>query len=205
MILRDTMFKIERDNVLHIVSEHYGYKTEPYYRILDYESRGVHVSPTSKDVIDASVVPICLERLKLKGVPVCRWGISQEYVPIPSILYGMNYFSNTSNYITVEDSSVAKKVIDHITNNGKYPLCYQELNEGYSIELVVSIFGNVIERDRSVVDIAKKIYETFFIPLVTLIFVRYGDKYFLSSLTSIKYSKMSKKERMLLNSYIGGK
>jgi hypothetical protein len=202
MIPRDAIFKIERGGTLHIVSEHYGYKTEPYYTILDYESRGVSVLPTSKDVIDASVVPICLERARLNGIPVCKWGISQGYVPTPSILYGMNYFSCNSNYSIIEDGNSAKKVIDHITNNGKYPFCYQELNKGYSVESVVSIFGNVIDKEKNVADVAKKIYDIFSIPLVTLILVRYEDRYFLSSLTMVKYSKLSKKERALLYSYL---
>ena len=48
MIPRDAIFKIKRDNGLHIVSEHYGYKTEPYYTILDYEARGIKVSQQVK-------------------------------------------------------------------------------------------------------------------------------------------------------------
>jgi hypothetical protein len=202
MIPRDAIFKIERGGTLHIVSEHYGYKTEPYYTILDYEARGVNVFPTSRDVIDASVVPICLERARLNGIPVCKWGISQGYVPIPSILYGMNYFSNTSDYSLVESVPDSKKVINHITNNGKYPFCYQDLPEGGTIEPIISIFGNVVEKDRVVSNIAKKIYGIFNIPIITLVFIRCGEECFLSSLSSAKYSAMTKKERALLKSYL---
>ena len=109
MIPRDAIFKIERGGTLHIVSEHYGYKTEPYYTILDYESRGVNVFPTSRDAIDASVVPICLERARLRGIPVCKWGISQSFVPTPSIVYGMNYFSKTSDYSFVDEEDFYEK------------------------------------------------------------------------------------------------
>jgi hypothetical protein len=202
MIPRDTIFKIEINNDLHIVSEHYGYKTEPYYTILDYEARGIKVAPTSRDVIDASVVPICLERARAVGVPVCKWGVSQGYVPIPSIIYGVNYFSNTTDYSIVEDIVASKKVINHITNNGKYPFCYQELKEGHSMESVISIFGNTVDKERDITNIAKKIYEIFSIPLVTLVFIRVGEECFLSSLSSVKYSKMSKKERVILEEYL---
>ena len=200
MIPRDTIFKIKRDNGLHIVSEHYGYKTEPYYTILDYESRWDNIFPKSKDIIDASVVPICLERARLEGVTVCKWGISQEYAPSPSIVYGMNYFSNTSDYSIIGEDS--KKIINHITNYGKYPFCYQVVERNSEIETVVSIFGESVDKDRDVAAIAKKIYNIFRIPLVTLVFVRSGDECLLSSISQAKYSKLSKGERSLLKSHL---
>ena len=60
-----------------MISEDYSYKTEPYYTILHHELDGKIVSPTSSAVLDAFVVPICLERPKSAGIPVCEWGISQ--------------------------------------------------------------------------------------------------------------------------------
>ena len=201
MIPRDAIFKIERGGTLHIVSEHHGYKTEPYYTILDYEARGVNVFPTSRDAIDASVVPICLERARLRGIPVCKWGISQSFVPTPSIVYGMNYFSKTSDYSFVDENNV-KKVVNHITNNGKYPFCYQEINDSTDIISAISVFGETVDKERDVANISKKIYDIFHIPLTTLTFVLDGESCFLSSLSQSRYSKMSKGERVLLKSYL---
>ncbi|MFA5222514.1 MAG: hypothetical protein WC391_09560, partial [Methanoregula sp.] len=98
---KDTMFVVRRGSTFHVISEDYSYKTEPYYTILQHEVDGKIVSPTSRQVLDAFVVPICLERLKSAGIPVCEWGISQAYVPFPSILYGLNYFATSSDYFVV--------------------------------------------------------------------------------------------------------
>jgi len=200
--VRDALFSVSRDHILHIISEKYFYKTEPYYTILRHELEGKAVLPTSSAVLDASVVPICLEQAHLAGIPVCEWGISQGYIPLPSILYGLNYFASTSDYSVVRDGETAKEVIRHITNKGKYPFCYQELQDGATIESCVSIFGHAVGKCESTTAIAEKIYAIFKIPLVTLVLVRYGDRCLLSSLASVKYSQLIPEERALLAAYI---
>ena len=200
--VRDALFTVTREHVLHIVSEQYFYKTGPYYTILRHEMEGKTVLPTSSAVLDASVVPICLERAHLAGIPVCEWGISQGYVPLPSILYGLNYFATTSDYSVVSDSVHAKDVIKHITNKGKYPFCYQELKDGATIESCISIFGTTTGTCDSTAEIARKIYAVFAIPLVTLVLVRYGNRCLLSSLAPTKYSQLAPAERVLLAAYL---
>jgi len=86
---------------------------------------GRPVRPSTSDVLDAYVVPICLERAKQAGIPVCSWEISQGYVPLPAIIYGLNYFAASSDYVVVNNGEKAKEVIRHVTNKGKYPFCYQ--------------------------------------------------------------------------------
>lgn len=129
LLTRDTMFTLSRDGIVHVVSENYYYKAEPYYTILNYENRGIEVRPLSRAVLDAYVVPICLERAERAGIRVCEWGISQGSVPLPAILYGLNYFATTSDFFIVHDTVNAKEVIKHVTNKGKYPFCYQKLPE----------------------------------------------------------------------------
>ena len=116
----------------------YSYKTEPYYTILNYELDGKNVRPASSAVPDAYVVPICLERAKLAGIPVAEWGISQGYVPLPSIIYGLNYFATSADFFLVTDSEKAKEVIAHVTNKGKYPFCYQKIPPGATVHSCVS-------------------------------------------------------------------
>jgi hypothetical protein len=200
--VREALFTVSRDHVLHIVSEQYFYKTEPYYTILRHEMEGRTVLPASSAVLDAGVVPICLERARLAGIPVCEWGISQGYVPLPSILYGLNYFANTSDYSVVSDSEMAKEIIKHITNKGKYPFCYQKLKDGAAIESCVAIFGNTVGKCEGAAAIAREIYGIFAIPLVTLVLVRYGDRCLLSSLAPTKYSQLAPAERALLAAYL---
>ena len=106
-IPKDSLFFIRRDNISHIISENYSYKTETYYSILSYELEGRPVLPSSRVILDAYVVPLCLERAKRGGIPVCDWGISQGYVPLPVILYGLNYFATTSDFFVAESTGCA--------------------------------------------------------------------------------------------------
>jgi hypothetical protein len=201
-LLRDSLHILERDGICHVISEDYSYKTEPYYTILDYELRGKEVRPASSAVIDAYVVPMCLERAKLAGIPVAEWGIAQGFVPLPSIIYGLNYFATSADYFLVRDEGKAKEVIAHVTNKGKYPFCYQKIGAGTTVHSCVSIFGRTAGSCAAVAGLAGKIYDLFSIPLVTMVFVRDGDEYRLSSLSPAKYSRISTDERALLSAYL---
>jgi hypothetical protein len=201
-LLKDSLFVIKRNDTHHIISENYYYKTEPYYTILQLELEGKKVEPTSSAVLDAYVIPICLSRAASAGIPVCEWGISQAYVPLPAILYGLNYFSTTLDYFVVSDNEKAKDVIKHITNNGKYPFCYQKFPDGSDIVTCTSVFGRTADAGTPVSEYAGKIYEIFRLPLVKLVFVRTGDLYALSSLSPTRYAQISEGERTLLSAYL---
>ena len=201
-IPRDTIFTVWREDTCHIVSENYSYKSESYYSILRNEMDGTPVLPSSAAVLDAYVVPVCLERAYLAGIPVCEWGISQGYAPLPSVLYGLNYFATTSDYSVVSDNDKAKEIIKHITNKGKYPFCYQKLGDGAEIEFCRAIFGKTAGRNQNTSDIAKRVYDLFGIPLVTIIFVKYNNRCLLSSLAPTRYSQLTSAERTLLSAYL---
>jgi hypothetical protein len=201
-MIRDSLFIIRRGDIYHIISENYSYKTESYYSILHHELEGKLVRPSSSAVLDAYVVPICLERAKLAGIPVCTWGISQGYFPFPAILYGLNYFATTSDFFVVNDNDKAKDVIKHITNMGKYPFCYQKLDDGATIHSCIAIFGKTATSCTPISLLAEKVYEHFSIPLVTMVFVKTGEQYMLSSLAPTKYSQLSVDERTLLTAYL---
>jgi RimK-like ATPgrasp N-terminal domain len=201
-LLRDSLHVLERDGIWHVISEDYSYKTEPYYTILTYELDGKNVRPASSAVLDAYVVPMCLERAKLAGIPVAEWGISQGYVPLPSIIYGLNYFATSADFFVVRDEAKAKEVIMHVTNKGKYPFCYQKIPPGATVHSCVSIFGRTADSCAAIAGLAEKIYQLFSIPLVTMVFVRTGDEYLLSSLSPTKYSRISGDERALLTAYL---
>jgi len=201
-LLRDSLHILERDGIWHVISEDYSYKTEPYYSILTYELQGKNVRPQSSAVLDAYVVPMCLERAKLAGIPVTEWGISQGFVPLPSVIYGLNYFATSADFFVVKDDAKAKEVITHVTNKGKYPFCYQKISPDATVHSCVSIFGKTADSCASVRGLAERIYNLFSIPLVTMVFVRTGDEYLLSSLSPTKYSQISGDERALLNAYL---
>lgn len=200
---KDSLFIMKRDNAWHVVSEDYSYKTESYYTILQHELEGKPVRPSSEAVLDAYVVPICLERAFRAGIPVCEWGISQAYVPLPALLYGLNYFATSADFFVVNDTEQARNVIKHITNKGKYPFCYQKLGEGATIHTCTAIFGRTVQACHEIAGFAEKCYSLFSIPLVHMIFVKTGTEFALSSLAPIRYNHLTEEERKLLASYIG--
>jgi len=201
-LLRDSLHVLEQDGVWHVISEDYSYKTEPYYTILSYELMGRDVRPASSTVLDAYVVPICLERARQAGIPVAEWGVSQGYVPLPSIIYGLNYFATSADFFEVRDGKKAKEVIAHVTNKGKYPFCFQKIPADAAIRSCTSIFGRTTGSCPAVAGLARKIYRVFNIPLVTLVFVRTKKGWLLSSLAPARYSRISGDERALLTAYL---
>ena len=201
-LVKDSLFTVKRGDTLHVISENYFYKTGPYYTILSHELEGEKVRPSSTDILDAYVVPICLERAKLAGIPVCEWEISQAYVPLPSIIYGLNYFATTSDFFAVSDAGHAKEVIKHVTNKGKYPFCYQKIPEDATIHSCPAIFGKTNDACSIVAPIAERIYEVFSMPLVRMIMVRTRNRYELSSLSPMRYSQLTDTDRALLSAYI---
>jgi hypothetical protein len=203
-IVKDSLFTLRRGEISYIISENYAYKTEAYYSILQHELRGEPVQPASRAILDAYVVPLCLERANLAGIPVCTWGISQAYIPLPAILYGLNYFASPSDYFVIREMDQAKEIIKHITNKGKYPFCYQKLTDEATIHSCISIFGKTTSPEPSIIQIVKRVYEQFLIPLVTMNFVKTADSYLLSSLSPTKYSHLMTDERTILTAYLTG-
>ena len=199
---KDIMYALEEDDSQYIINESYFYKTEPYYTIVKNEHEGIKTIPSSSDVLDAYIVPICLEKAKLAEIPVCDWVISYQYISLPAIVYGLNYFSTPSDHFMVKDVVEAKKVIKHVTNLGKYPFCYQKIIDSAAVVKCVSIFGKTINCcDRQSV-MADKIYKAFRLPLVEVVLVKDESGYHLSSLAPVKYSQLSKEETEMLQNLL---
>ncbi len=196
------MYVLEENDSQYIINESYFYKTEPYYTIVKNEHEGIKTVPSSSDVLDAYIVPICLEKAKLAGIPVCDWIISNQYVSLPALVYGLNYFSTPEEHFVVSDIAEATQVIKHVTNHGKYPFCYQKISDASSVTKCVSIFGKTINCCESVSTLAEKIYEVFRLPLVEIVLVKDAEGYHLSSLAPVKYSQLSKEENEILHSLL---
>ena len=195
---RDIMYVLKEDDSQYIVNESYFYKTEPYYTIVRNENDGIETIPSSSDVLDAYIVPICLEKAKQAGIPVCEWIISNVYVSLPAIVYGLNYFSTPSDHFLVSDLEEAKQIIKHVTNRGRYPFCYQKISEKAAVVKCVSIFGKSVNCCEKARDLAEKIYEVFRLPLVEMVMVKDEAGCRLSSLSPVKYSQLSKDETEML-------
>ncbi|MDD1674428.1 MAG: RimK-like ATPgrasp N-terminal domain-containing protein [Methanomicrobiales archaeon] len=193
---------VAREGQEHLVSESYFYKTEAYYTLVTSELEGKDIIPSSREVVEAFVVPVCLMKAEMAGIPVCAWEISYAYAPVPSILYGINYFSDPADYIILNNPDTSGALITHITNKLKYPFCYQKIEDPAQVMNTLCVFGNVAGNDPDLASIAEKIYRCFRIPLFTMVLVRQDEGYLLSSLTSFKFAKLSIRERQLIRDVI---
>ncbi|NYT17677.1 MAG: hypothetical protein GKC06_06710 [Methanomicrobiales archaeon] len=191
-------YLVNRSGSLYVVSENYSYKTEPYYLILSRELNRAQVYPDSRSVLDASIVPVCLDRASRSGIPVADCFIYQSCGKVPAVLYGLNYFSCSSEYAVVQNMDSAKEVIRHITNNGKYPFCCQQLREGEEVVKIHAIFGRVHNYGEDLSHYAELLFSEFHIPLVTMVWIHADGQYRLSSLTPTRYSALSPDEKSLL-------
>ncbi|MGD9910925.1 MULTISPECIES: RimK-like ATPgrasp N-terminal domain-containing protein [Methanothrix] len=196
------MYTLNKNGTVYIINESYFYKTEPYYTIVQNEFEGIRTVPSSSAVLDAYIVPICLEKARMAGIPVCEWVVSYAYITLPAIVYGLNYFSTPSEHFVVKDFTSAKKAIKHVTNYGKYPFCYQKISDEAEVAVYTSIFGRTIDCSDEIETLAEKIYAVFNIPLVSLVLVRDLGGYRLSSLAPVMYSQLSEKERDLMKSIL---
>ena len=200
---RDFIHERQRGATTYIVSEDYSYKTEAYYQILGLGMEGRETIPSTRDLLDAYVVPLCLARAGKAGIPVCEWGISDEHVPLPSLLYGISYFADPSEYSLVRDLETAAPVIKYITGNGKYPFCYQPITETADIVTCVAIFGRTAGAPEPLAELAEKVHRLFRIPLMGIVSVFNGE-YRLSSITPVWYSTLSREEKGILGEILSG-
>jgi hypothetical protein len=194
---------ITREGREHLVSESYFYKTEAYYTIVTSELEGRDITPSSREVVEAFVVPVCLMKAKMAGIPVCEWEISYAYAPVPSILYGINYFSDPADYIILNNPQTAGELVSHITNKLRYPFCYQKIEDPAHVVSTLCVFGKISPADPAMAAIAERIYRCFRIPLFTIVLVRNGEEYLLSSLTPFKFAKLASRDRGLIQEVIG--
>ena len=201
---RESIHTVERDGTSYLVSENYSYKSEAYYAILMQETQGLRVEPGTKAILDAFVVPICLERARMDGIPVAEYSISQSCIPAPAVIYGLNYFACTSHFEVLGQDDSARELVRHVTNNGKYPFCSQRLDAGARIERAVSIFGNVCCNDPALAEMAAGVWESFRIPLVEIVSIRGPGGLRLSSICPVRYSRLTPAEKELLSLYLSG-
>jgi hypothetical protein len=200
-----SIYQVRRNGRIHVVAEDYSYKTACYYTLLSRELSGEPVDPDPETVLDAAVVPLCLGRASRAGIPVAECAISQSCTArLPAVLYGLNYFSSPSEFTVVRTPEAEREVIRHITNNGKYPFCYQVLGDGDDMMAATAIFGKSVGHGPEIEAAAAGLYGEFRIPLMTMVFIRGTPGYLLSSLAPARYSSLSAAEKALLSAYISG-
>ncbi len=182
---------LNEDGTFVNLAGRYEYLELPYYVSQDIENNGGVVRPNCRDMLDAYVVPLFLEKAKLAGLPVPEYFITNSYFEPPVIVDSVNPFSSRSR--TVLKMSQQKSVAKSITRNFTYAACIQELPPDARVETFRSVLGwCVAPRYR---ELSRHVWETFGVPLARVRVVRPPDGAILfSRITSLLLQDLKQRE-----------
>ncbi|MDH7510308.1 MAG: RimK-like ATPgrasp N-terminal domain-containing protein [Methanolinea sp.] len=203
-LARDRVYTVRHGGYTTFVSENYSYKSGTYYAILARELAGEAVAPDTRSMLDAFVVPVCLERARQCGIPVAGYTITHSCAPAPAIVYGLNYFASTSHFEVLTGDGRDREKVRHVTNSGKYPCCSQPVPPDMAVTRAVSIFGKTLSHVPGMHEMAGRVFECFRVPLVELVCLSGPGGPVLSSLCPVRYSRLQPAERRLLKACILG-
>ncbi len=182
---------LNEDDTFVNLAGRYEYLELPYYVSQDYEHSRLPIRPTCKEMLDAYIVPLFLERAKLAGLDVPEYYVTNGYFEAPAIVDSINPFMSRSR--TVLKMSQQKSVSKSITRNFTYAACVQEIPPEAQIEHFRAVLGwSVAARYR---DSAEKIWRLFQIPLARVRVLRtYDDRILLSKISPLLYRDLKQRE-----------
>ena len=155
----------------------YDYLSDGYYLSQDYEIGGFSIRPSCKEMLDAYVPPLFLEKAKLAGVPVPEFYISNGYFEPPVIVDPINPFTLKGRVVL--KSGRVKSIAKSLTRNFTYAVCCQEIPEGGKVVYFRSILGWTVQpRFR---ELSRIVWEVFGVPLAKVRVMRTKSNQFLLS------------------------
>ncbi|HET6453121.1 MAG TPA: hypothetical protein VMY05_02545 [Acidobacteriota bacterium] len=183
--------RLSEDGCLVNLAGNYDYLQLPYYVSEDYENEGKPIRPTCKDMIDAYVPPLFLEKARLAGVAVPEFYISNGYFEPPVIVDPINPFTLKGRVVL--KPSRAKSIAKSLTRNYTYAVCCQELPHGSQIVYFKAILGwCAIGRFGQ---LARTIWDVFSIPVARVRAIRVADdKLLLSDIGLLPFADLALRE-----------
>ncbi len=155
----------------------YDYLSRGYYLSQDYENGGRRIRPTCKEMLDAYVPPLFLEKARLAGVPVPEYYISNGHFEPPVIVDPINPFTLKGRMVL--KSGKAESIAKSLTRNFTYAVCCQEIPEGGKVMYFRSVLGWAVQpkfRPHS-----SLVWAVYGIPLARVRVIRTGSDEFLLS------------------------
>jgi len=117
----------------------YDYLEEGYYVSQDYEFQGMSIRPTCKEMLDAYIQPLFLEKARLAGLQVPEYYVSNGYFEPPVVIDPINPFMIRSRVVMKKgrERSIAKSM----TRNFTYAICCQEIPPGGRVQFFRAVMG----------------------------------------------------------------
>ncbi len=171
----------------------YRYLGEGHYESVEAEIQGIPVYPSVKESLDAYVVPLCMERARMAGIPVPEHYISNGYFDPPAIVYPINPFMR--KHSIVYKVGHVKTIGKSLTRNYKYPILVQRLKEEASIREFKCIVGTTpVDEFQS---LAENIWDLFHLPICKVRVIEDGE-IMLSAVEPLPLHQLRSKELKLL-------
>jgi hypothetical protein len=187
---------LEREHCYVNVGGNYDYLELPYYISEDYEHEGKPIRPTCKEMIDAYVPPLFLEKAKLAGLAAPEYYISNGYCEPPVIVDPINPFT-LKGRVVLKPGRV-NSILKSLTRNYTYAVCCQELPEGSRVVFFRAILGwCAVARFR---DLAASIWETYNIPVAKARAITLKDgTLLLSDISPLPFAELTEREIKHIN------
>ncbi|PKK83861.1 MAG: hypothetical protein CVT49_06310 [candidate division Zixibacteria bacterium HGW-Zixibacteria-1] len=179
------------DDCIVNLAGNYDYLELPYYISQDLENEGKNIYPTNKEMLDAYVTPLFLEKAKLASLPVPEYYISNGYFEPPVILDPINPFMVRSR--TVLKQGRHPTIARSITRNFTYAICCQELPPDSQVKYFRAVLGwSVSAMFRPA---AEMIWKIFHMPLAKVrVIVQANGNILLSDISQLPFDKLSARE-----------
>lgn len=175
----------------------YDYLEVAYYASQDYELEGACIHPTGKEMLDAYVPPLFLERARLAGLSIPSYYLSNGYFEPPVVIDPINPFMIKSR--VVHKPGREKTIARSMTRNFTYAICCQELPENSQVAYFRLVLGWTTSPRFRVM--AQQLWQSFGIPLAKVRVIITAQGEFLASdisplpLTSLQPKEISYLER----------
>ena len=176
------------------ISNEYRYMKTGYYVSMHAEILGNQVIPSCENIIDSSRTPILLLRAAKAGVPTLPFLVTDSVKKIttelgyPIILFAVNPFIY-DGYKIANNKSALYRGMKSLGMNYKFAVCAQPLKgELFTIK---SFFGKTANQDPQTQEIAKRVFETFKIPVCNLHIQKTVDKAYLCGLQPVSKEELS--------------
>ncbi len=180
-----------RESCIVNLAGNYDYLELPYYLSQDLEAEGTPVHPTCKEMLDAYVTPLFLEKARLAKLPTPEYYITNGYFEPPVILDPINPFMIRSR--TVLKANRRQSVAKSMTRNYTYAMCCQELPPGSRVAHFRSVMGwSASPRFR---DTSEAVWSVFRIPLAKVrVIVRADGKILYSDAAQLPFDTLGPRE-----------
>ncbi len=169
----------------------YDYMEFPYFVSQEIEAAGLEVSPTCKEMLDAYITPILLEKAKSNDISTPEFYISNGFFEPPVIIDPINPFMIKSR--TVLSANHVDRIARSMTRNFTYAICCQELPAGSKVKRFRAVLGWSVNRQFR--NLSSVIWQVFKIPLarVRVIVLVNGD-ILLSDISHLPFDELNESE-----------